>query len=160
MCFKTPPTSMPPEVIGGRLFGGFRPCFCFVNFTIWHLFQAQFPVSRYRDIKFLVSRYHNCYSATVYQLLTLLDFLVSRYTNYNAFQIFQCHGKTIFWATISTSVHTQKLDFCVFFLPRLISGFKNAKIKLLGMDTRRNYDPKYCYTVTLENSKALIIGIP
>ena len=26
---------------------------------------------------------------------------------------------------------------------------KNAKIQLLGMDTLRNYGPKYCYTVTL-----------
>ena len=53
--------STPPEVIGWRLFGGLRTCFCFVGFAIWHLFQTQFPVSRYRNIKCLASRYHNCF---------------------------------------------------------------------------------------------------
>ena len=47
-----------------------------------------------------------------------------------------------------------------YFLPRLKTGLKNAKIQLLDMGTRRNYGPKYCYTVTLENPKSVVIGIP
>ena len=61
--------SMPPEVIGGRLFGGLRPFSCSAGFAIWHIFQIIFLLSRYRNIKFPASRYRN------------YKFLVSRYNN-------------------------------------------------------------------------------
>ena len=50
-------TSAPPEVIGGRSFGGIRSCFCSNGFVIRHLFQIKFLASRYRNIKFLLSQY-------------------------------------------------------------------------------------------------------
>ena len=47
----------PPEVIGGRLSGGLRHCFCSVDLGIWHIFQIpSVAVSQY---KFLLSRYTN-----------------------------------------------------------------------------------------------------
>ena len=51
--------SMPPEVIGGRLFEGLRPCFCSAGSAIWHLSQTKSQASRRRNIKFLASRYRN-----------------------------------------------------------------------------------------------------
>ena len=70
-------TSMPPEVIGGRLFGGLCPSFCPVGFAIWHLFQIQFRVSLYRN-------YLSCHGIPI---IIVYGLLVSRYTNNDEFGV-------------------------------------------------------------------------
>ena len=58
---SAPSISMPPEVIGGRLFGGLRPCplLLFWRTLYKAYFQIKFPASSYRNIKFLAEMRRN-----------------------------------------------------------------------------------------------------